>query len=221
MTKATESQKRLIVALLMVIVMFAAYQYGYKYFVGKAETLQTENEELNTRIVGLKAKIEKEKKYELDTAANRQIAQMVLKRFGTTVTPEKSILFFVDLCEKADMEISAISFGTPVAFFNASHLKDEEGALVRGNRTSLGITYTASYEGLKACVEHIKQYPERMSLSTLTATYSAEEAALSGTMTVEWFNLVTGEEEKIPELENIDLGTDNIFRSGNIPVPNY
>ena len=144
MTKATESQKRLIVALLMVIVMFAAYQYGYKYFVGKAETLQTENEELNTRIVGLKAKIEKEKKYELDTAANRQIAQMVLKRFGTTVTPEKSILFFVDLCEKADMEISAISFGTPVAFFNASHLKDEEGSLVRGNRTSLGITYTAS-----------------------------------------------------------------------------
>lgn len=220
MSKATESQKRLIVVLLMVIVMFAAYQYGYKHFADKAEVLQTENEQLETEIAQLKAKVKNEKMYETQTVLNHMIVEEMIKRFGPGVTPEKSILFFVELCEEAEMEITAISFGTPMTFFNGSNLTAEDGVPMHGYRTSFGITYTTTYEGLKACVDYIKQYPERMNITNLTAAYSSEEAALSGTMNIDWYSLVgNGQEYTFPELDQIDLGNDNIFRSGSMAIP--
>lgn len=220
MSKVTDSQKMLIVVLLMVIVMFAAYQYGYRYFASQRDAIQTENEDLERVIAQRKVKVENEKKYEAETLLNRKLVEEITKQFGPGVTPEKSILFFIDLCEQADMEISSISFGTPVSYFNGTHLKGEDGMPMTGYRTTFGITYKTTYEGLKACVDYINQYPERMNMVNLTMAYSAEDAALTGTMSIDWYSLVgNGEEYTFPALEQIDLGNGNVFRSGSMSLP--
>lgn len=222
MSKATEKQKQLLIVLLMVMVLFAAYQFGYRHFSDKAQELQTENEQLQSDINLLRAKVQNEEMYQTFTAANKESIKEIIAKFGPGVTPEKSILFFIALCEQADMEISAISFGEPGLFYSAANLSGEDGQPMQAYRTSFGITYTATYEGLKQCIDYINQYPERMNITMLTAAYNSNTAGLSGTMSIDWYSLTgTGKEYTFPELEQIDLGNDNIFRSGNMAVPEF
>lgn len=216
MSKATDSQKLLLGVLVLVLMLFSAYWFGYKNFAEKTEAVRTENDELTRKISDLERKIKNREIYEKENISNNEKTAKELEVFGPGVTPEKSILFFIDMGRENKAEISSINFGDTVPFYQAVWLMGEAGLPFSAYSNTFHISYSTTYEGLKGCIDYIARYPERMTLQSMTAAYHADDGLLTGTLSVVWYSL-TGTEKVYtsPEFDDIRYGNKNIFRSGD------
>ncbi len=95
--KATESQKKLLMVLLMAVVFFSAYRFVYQPLVDETDALVAENRALEDEIGDLKVKAANIEYYQTETEALTEKIGAVLKKFGPGVTPEKSIRFLLSL----------------------------------------------------------------------------------------------------------------------------
>lgn len=216
MNKATEGQKKLLILLLMAIVFFAAYRFGYQRFMEQTDALAEENAALEEEIADLKIKAANRELYETMAAASDEKVKEIVATFGPGVTPEKSILFFIELAKTAQMQIPTISFGDASMLFTTSSLVGEEGAPYSQYAATYSVAYSTTYEGLKTLIAYINQYPEKMNLSTLTAAYNSETDSLSGNFSINWYMLTgTDKQYRFEDLETVDIGNENIFRSGS------
>ena len=77
------------------------------------------------------------------------------------------------------------------------------------------ITYTGSYKSLKNVVEYIDNYADRMTVNSLDIAYD-DDGVYSGSLNLTCYS-VEGDErpERSLELEQIEIGVDNIFEGGN------
>lgn len=215
MSKVTDGQKKLLVLLLMVVVFFAAYRFGFAPMQEKAEKIEKECEQLNEEISGLKAKAKNEKKYLEAIESNAKAIKEQLAVFGPGVTPEKSILFFRDLENETGTTVSSISFGTPVLLSVTESLTGALGMPLQQYVTSYNIAYMTSYDGIKQCIDVVNQYPEKMHISNISMIYNGETDKMNGSMSVEWYSLLgTDKAYSFEDIDTVDIGTGNIFRSG-------
>lgn len=81
---------------------------------------------------------------------------------------------------------------------------------------STQISYECSYMVFKQMLNYIKQYEERMVMSTLSASYNEEEEIVSGVFTLEQY-AVKGLEREYTEVQvpEVNIGNGNIFVSGS------
>lgn len=89
---------------------------------------------------------------------------------------------------------------------------------ITGYTTSIVLTYQASYQGLKKCIEFINNNKEKMNITEISAAFDNTTGNLTGTLTISVYALAgikKGEEEVT--IPGIDLGMDNIFNSIEIP----
>ena len=214
--KATESQKKLLMVLLMAVVFFSAYRFVYQPLVDETDALAAENRALEDEIGDLKVKAANIEYYQTETEALTERIGAVLKKFGPGVTPEKSIRFFVELARVAKVEIPTISFGDASLLYTTSSLTNGEGTPYNQYSATYNVAYSTTYQGLKTLIAYVGQYPERMHLNTLTAAYNSETDSLSGNFSIDWYMLTgTDKEYRFEDQEGIDIGNGNIFRSGS------
>lgn len=214
--KTTEGQKKILIVLLMAIVLFAAYRFGYQPLREDTDQLTVENAELEKEIADLKRKAANEGLYRAETEAIREAIAGVLEKFGPGVTPEKSIMFFIDLAQAAQVQIPTISFGEPMLIYTTSSLVNEEKMPYSQYAATYNVAYSTTYEGLKTLIAYVNQYPEKMNLNTLTVAYNSETDSLSGNFSIDWY-MVTGTDKQysFEDIETVDIGNGNIFRSGS------
>lgn len=214
--KASEGQKKLLIVLLMLVVFFAAYRFAYQPLTKDTERLAEENAALEVEISDLKGKAANEAIYQAEIEAIHVSIGEILKQFGPGVTPEKSILFFINMAQAAQVQIPTISFGEPALLYTTSSLTNAEGMPYNQYAAAYNVAYSTSYEGLKTLIAYVNQFPEKMHLGTLTAAYSSETDSLSGNFSIEWYMLTgTGQQYRFEDMETIDIGNGNIFRSGS------
>ncbi len=214
--KATESQKKLLMVLLMAVVFFSAYRFVYQPLVDETDALVAQNRALEDEIGDLKVKAANIEYYQTETEALTEKIGAVLKKFGPGVTPEKSIRFFVELARVAKVEIPTISFGDASLLYTTSSLTNGEGTPYNQYSATYNVAYSTTYQGLKTLIAYVGQYPERMHLNTLTAAYNSETDSLSGNFSIDWYMLTgTDKEYRFEDQEGIDIGNGNIFRSGS------
>lgn len=88
-----------------------------------------------------------------------------------------------------------------------------------GYKTTIGITFRISYDGLKKCIDYINHYPEKSNVSDLTLTYDTETGNLAGTMTFNMYHILGPDRSyQEPVIGSIDIGTQNIFGTIGLPV---
>ena len=107
--------------------------------------------------------------------------------------------------------VGSLSFGAETQFFTTTA---DPAALdgVYGFRSNLGIGYETSYQGFKQMLLYIMEYPERMNLASVSATFNGETGYLSGNASINLYSLVgTGKEYVPPVVSGPKIGTDNIF----------
>lgn len=92
---------------------------------------------------------------------------------------------------------------------------------ITGYQTSVVLSYQATYEGLKKCIDYINDYKERMNISALTASFDSTTGNLTGTVTVTMYALYgAGKRYTPPQISGVKLGTDNIFGTFELPLNN-
>lgn len=88
-------------------------------------------------------------------------------------------------------------------------------ASMQGVRQDLNIDYAASYDNFKRFIEYIENHDERLFISSINATYSVDSGLVGGSMVLSQYAILgTDKEYKAPEINNVTLGTDTIFKTG-------
>ena len=88
-------------------------------------------------------------------------------------------------------------------------------ASIQGVRQDLNIDYAASYDNFKRFIEYIENYDERLFISSINATYSVDSGLVGGSIVLSQYAILgTDKEYKAPEISNVQLGTDTIFKTG-------
>lgn len=88
-------------------------------------------------------------------------------------------------------------------------------ASIQGVRQDLNIDYAASYDNFKRFIEYIENYDERLFISSINASYSVDSGLVGGSIVLSQYAILgTDKEYNAPEINNVQLGNDTIFKTG-------
>ena len=95
---------------------------------------------------------------------------------------------------------------------DATDVSEPVSQPVTGYYASIGISYEASYLGLKDMINYVNEFKDRTTITKFSATYNSETGGVSGEMTLNMYYLMnTGKDYVPPIFEYMQKGTDNIF----------
>lgn len=91
---------------------------------------------------------------------------------------------------------------------------DETASLgtVTGYYASIGVTYDATYKGLKDMLAYVNEYSDRMTITEFTSSVDSETGRLTGDMTFKMYVITnTGKDYVEPKFDMMLKGVQNIF----------
>lgn len=216
----SDNEMNLLFLLFTLLILFSAYQFGFVKFTDKAEELQKENLTLSSKVNELQIKKNQEEKFMNETLEYEEKMNEILGAFPVWITQEKNLMLITELEEYANVKISSVTFQDVSTFYTAS-LENESSVSdvndITGYTTSIALTYQASYQGLKDCIQFINNNEEKMNITDISAAFDNTTGNLTGTLTISVYALdgIHKSEEKLV-IPGIDLGMDNIFGSVEI-----
>ena len=206
---------RYICVILALVVMGVSFFLLYKGYSSAVEerklveeecgTVRQEIAELDTLIAEMDSLREEKKE------TQKQV-NFVLDHYAIKTSPETSIRFIRGLESATGTTVRSLSFGSESGFFSSELKLTDTDETLKGYRSQLVISYETSYGNFKRLMDYITDYPERMNVESVTASFNSASGYLAGTMTINLYRLEgTGREYKAPVEPNVPLGVDNIF----------
>ena len=227
--------KKLLVYLIAISIIAGSYFFVAKPLLDKQAKLNEEISELQQKVTHYTEIYNNMDNYESQIAeAQTKYNETCNKLFGG-LNQDNTIMMVKDLENATDVWIARLSFteedvvfGEGIADANAEGTETTEGAeavaddgseaapaSMQGVRQDLNIDYAASYDNFKRFIEYIENHDERLFISSINATYSVDSGLVGGSMVLSQYAILgTDKEYKAPEISNVQLGTDTIFKTG-------
>ena len=233
--------KKLLVYLIAISIIAGSYFFVAKPLLDKQAKLNEEISELQQKVTHYTEIYNNMDNYESQIAeAQTKYNETCNKLFGG-LNQDNTIMMVKDLENATDVWIARLSFteedvvfGEEIADATAEGSETTEGAEIaegteaaaadgseaapasmQGVRQDLNIDYAASYDNFKRFIEYIENHDERLFISSINATYSVDSGLVGGSMVLSQYAILgTDKEYKAPEINNVTLGTDTIFKTG-------
>ena len=236
--------KKLLVYLIAISIIAGSYFFVAKPLLDKQAKLNEEISELQQKVTHYTEIYNNMDNYESQIAeAQTKYNETCNKLFGG-LNQDNTIMMVKDLENATDVWIARLSFteedvvfGEGIADANAEGdvAADATGevatndateaatadgseaapASMQGVRQDLNIDYAASYDNFNRFIEYIENHDERLFISSINATYSVDSGLVGGSMVLSQYAILgTDKESKAPEISNVQLGTDTIFKTG-------
>lgn len=210
-SKLDARQTGIVMIVLVVVVIFAAYRFGYTPISEKTAEVAEENKVLEAKLSELEYVRDNAEQFRARLNEAIVGTEDIKNRFAAGITSQKSIMMVRELETAADMDVEGISFNEVENIFTAS-FTNEAGEPIVGNRGVFTIDYTTSYEGLKKSMDFINGYSDYMNLESLSCSYNQETGLLKGSMSINRYSVTgLGKEYQDPPVDGIGLSNDNIF----------
>ncbi len=207
-------------AVIAVIIILAAYKFGYAPFIEKADQLKAQNATLEARKNELTEKMANRTMYVEGIETSDKIIDSILKKYGPGNTPEKTIMMIVDLCQTVGVKINTVSFSNDSVFYQSGEKTAESDNLRIMSSCTTNLSVVGGYTQMKKFFEYINNYPERMTINTFSYTYNRESGKLSGAISLNLYSVIDKNHEYVaPVIEDIDLGLTNIFKYETLDIP--
>jgi len=223
MTLSKRDQSMLLI-LLGLIVVLAAYFGIYSNFMGKAEAAVSENDSLQPRLQELQDYYSNLPVYQ---AGIEEISADVEKKilgFPPDVRSEDLISYGNELEKKLGVTVSNMSFSPPELVSQFSVPKDDGGGgtvLVpyAALSTNMSISAEMTYPQMLDFINYIYKKSVHTTLESISVSYNSETGGLTGSAVMTKYFMSDSEYEYKPtDLPNSAQGTNNPF--GTVTVKN-
>lgn len=79
-------------------------------------------------------------------------------------------------------------------------------------RADFPLTYRGSYESLKAVIDYVDEYSDRMTINAIDIAYDADNQIYTGNIDLKCYSIESADRpERTLELEEVETGVDNVF----------
>lgn len=223
--EVSDKDKRLLLILLSVLVIVAAYMLGYQRFSEKADDYKKELRTLKNEEADLEEKEANLEKYEEGKEEYAGQALAILKRYGSAVTQPSTIEFLNKVERITDAWLKNVSFTGTTEVYKFGQIQtgnpDKQGEQaystdLTGYKTALTISYEAEYEQWKELIEYINTYESKNVIESISMSYSNINDTVSGTMTLGLYSIVGGGVVVTEPEFSIGTGSENIFYSDGV-----
>jgi type II secretory pathway component PulM len=235
----SERDKKLLLVLVIVAIIFLPYFFVIEPLFEKCDTLNNDIADLQSELRYQETLALQEEEYGNASQQLDYASAELLNRFPSELPQEGSILFIHNTEQIIPISLYQVSFGDDVAAqitsdSEAQAIDDVEAAtgdvtddsVIRDNTvtTNLGggltgiqtqtrFSYDAGYDEFQSFLKYIMDYKDRMVITELDATYSAELNRVSGSFSLTQYALSGGGREGV-QVQEPDMlqGTTNIFK---------
>jgi hypothetical protein len=218
--KVSDRDKKLLMVLFSVLILAAAYFYGFQNIVAQTDTYQSETRVLKKKQSELIEKSQNKDKYISDTANYNGLFKTITSQYSNATTQVSSIDFINKVESVTGAWIKSISFSDPSAIYTFGNVVSSNPSLsgskayatdMTGYDTTLTLSYEADYLQWKNLIAFINNYYSKNTIDNISMTYNNATGKVSGTMTVSLY-AITGNDRSYTDPEfNVNTGTDNIF----------
>lgn len=223
---------QLLTGLLGVLVAVGVFFLVYQPLTTKRDTIASDNQVLQAKIVELQDKVSNKELYISETDRMNKEMNAIYNLFPADVREEDAILLAGNMEVVAPLSVKSITIGTGQLIQAVNQTSDVSGntavaadpAAVSANtavaagpavslsKKSIGVTYGVSYEGFKRQIQYICQRTDRMTIETISATYDENTGLLTGATNVNMFYVTgPGRTYKEPMIPAVTIGTKNLF----------
>lgn len=222
--KITDRDKKLLCVLGAIIIIFCAYYFGFRTINNSNDDVEEQISELQVEYNSLKLMLANADKYESDTGMYEEMYDVILDKYDSGFSQEASILFLKEIQDRTGAWINQVGLAQTENIYTfgevtTSNPYAEEGSKVYssdyvGYKTTLSLTYQATYEQFKDMVTFINSYKYKCTIDNISMQYAPETDVVSGSLTLTQY-AVTGSDRPYNNVNTglILAGTGNIFNS--------
>lgn len=208
----TQSNLKLILFLLSIVMVGGVYMYVYKPNQEDIASLEREIDTLETRYKDLKAKEANREQYEADIVTYTEGFNDIVAYYPADLRQEVSIMFIkgVEEIHEGEFAVNSVGLGKPKQFYTIGANSEYQCM-----QAAFPISYKGTYAGIQEFIEYIMNYKYRMNISSISIAYNPETDEATGTVALNAYCISGGDREGEPDV-NVDVenGVDNIFIGG-------
>lgn len=213
--KLGDSEMKLILILLALILLAGAYFLIYKRSTAAAELLEAQNANDRTTVSNLEDMERRKAQVETETEEYKQLIRDVIEKYPPDVTTEKAISIVQNAEDFAGIHFAGIGFRMKNLVLEFTQSSEEVPEIPIGYYAELTLNYDVNYQGFKDILAYVASLEDRMTVPAVTASYDPVTDMLSGSLTINMYYLEnTGKEYVPPVIPNIEKGVDSIFGAG-------
>lgn len=223
--KLSESETRLLLLFLAVLMFAGAYFLSFQRNVTRAEEMEAKNEEDQEFVQMLESMVAQQSLIEAQTEEYNQTIEDIIAKYPSDVPTAKAITIIQEIENRSGASVSSINFsmGNQVVDLSGDEAAEgteggtaSTGVESMGYRDTIGMNYEATYTDFKNMISYINGLTDRTTIPSITAAYDSETDKITGVITIDMFYLTnTGKEYDAPNITGISKGVTDIFRSGN------
>lgn len=233
------SNKNMILVLLGIIVLVAAYFLGVSPMLEQKQTIDNEVTQLQTRYNELLARKDKQAEYEAGIVTYNEKFDEKLAMFPASLNQEYTIEFIEGIRQAYDFDTTTLTLGVPEQFYilgssttstDDAAAEDTEAAATEtaaeAEETVIDentyvcytaqfpISYKGSYEGIKNVLNYVAGYRYRMTVDTTKIAYDEASDTYTGEITLTCYS-IAGPDRADDQLNiDVETGVSNLFTGG-------
>ena len=227
----TDTNKKILLVLLGVIILFATFMYVVKPKMSSIKSLESDIDELQARYDDLCAKEAQKEQLLAETEEfNKQFDETVSK-FAPDLNQENTVEFLKNTELDNDFVNMSVSMPRDTVFYilgqgavtNQDEALDADKDAYVAYNNNYNINYSGTYEGLKSYLDYILNYKYRMAVETISINFDeeADSPIMECTGTVTLNTYAVKHEDRIADIPKVDVeeGKENIFATEGEYMP--
>lgn len=226
-----------LISLVSIGILSISYFYIFNEIQAKTEDLYLEAEAVKNQIIEHEKKLGEEDEVASLIPELQEKKQAIMNQYPVQIVVEDNFYFLDQLEKRFEIMISDVQMSKDTLVYAtmlpAIEADRSEGAsenlsasgdqisdqvyhskVMTARVSAIDMNIKTDYQGLKALVEYINDYPDKTVISSMNISYDTAVEALVGSLSLKRYFLTgTGKQHKTAYHNGMKMGTDNIFGS--------
>lgn len=180
------------------LIFLATYFLVFIDFSDKTDALNTEITALNQKLDQVNGYFAEIATYKSSIEEDKLAVNSTLSKYNSVDTPEDFIMFAIDLEDKKELDVNALSFTKPTPIYTIMAVKDTddytvplEPTLLTGYKVSSTMSSSMNYDQMKAALDFIYSQKTVTVLDSLSINFDSATGLILGNMIIDKY-FVTG-----------------------------
>jgi hypothetical protein len=219
----SDSDKKLLLMLGMVLMVVCAYFFGYTKLVDMTDKAEADKTSYEKVYRDLLPQYQNKKRLISNTEKYKALNEKLLSSYTNGTTQESAIVFINAIEKEFSVWFSQVGISETTKIYSFGNITstnpNKSGQSVyssdlTGHKTTLTLNYEAGYENWKNLIKALNEYKYKCTIDSISSSYDIAGDKVTGNMTLSIYD-ITGGDRKLDDIsiKSIPVGTGNIYNS--------